>query len=64
MFHHDPLNEAIFHKEVVASVHIADYFAWKQKKALTLPKLHPGAFEVLGTDQASCEALLLREGDK
>ena len=64
MFHHDPLNEAIFHKEVVAAVHIADYFAWKRKKALTLPKLHSGAFEVLGTDQASCEAMLLREDDK
>lgn len=59
MFHHDPLNEAIIHREVVAAVHIADYFAWKQKKALTLPKLQEGAFAILGTDEHSCAEWLL-----
>jgi HD-like signal output (HDOD) protein/CheY-like chemotaxis protein len=64
MFHHDPLNPAIINKEVVAAVHIADYFAWKQKKSLTLPKMQSGAFAALGTTPEVCEAFLMdiREG--
>jgi len=61
MFHHDPMNQAIIHRDVVAAVHIADYFAWKQKKSLTLPKLQQEAFAVLGTNEEACEALLLGE---
>ena len=64
MFHHDPLNSAIIHKEVVAAVHIADYYAWKQKKSLILPKLHPEAFSVLGTTQEVCDALLMETAEK
>ena len=64
MFHHDPLNSAIIHKEVVAAVHIADYYAWKQKKSLILPKLHPEAFSVLGTTQECCDALLMETAEK
>lgn len=55
MFHHDPSNPAILHRDVVAAVHIADYFAWKQKKSLTLPKLDPATFALLGTDLLECE---------
>ena len=58
MFHHDPMNQAIIHREVVAAVHIADYYAWKQKQALTLPKLQPAAFAVLGMSEDECEALV------
>ena len=59
MFHHDPLNAAVLNREVVAAVHVADYFAWKQKKAFVMPKLEPAALELLGTDLATCEGLLL-----
>ncbi len=59
MFHHDPLNAAVLNREVVAAVHVADYFAWKQKKAFVMPKLEPVALELLGTDLATCEGLLL-----
>ena len=59
MFHHDPLNSAVLNREVVAAVHIADYFAWKQKKAFAMPKLEPAALDVLGTDLAACEGFLL-----
>ena len=59
MFHHDPLNSAVLNREVVAAVHIADYFAWKQKKALVMPKLEPAALDVLGTDLAACEDFLM-----
>lgn len=62
MFHHDPLNHSVINKEVVAAVHIADYFAWKQKKALALPKLQMNVFTILGTDMDSCETWLLGEG--
>ncbi len=62
MFHHDPLNRSIINKEVVAAVHIADYFAWKQKKALALPKLQMDVFSVLGTNMESCETCLMGEG--
>ena len=57
MFHHDPLNSAVLNREVAAAVHVADYFAWKQKKALVMPKLEPAALELLGTDLATCETL-------
>ena len=59
MFHHDPMNAAVLNREVVAAVHVADYFAWKQKKAFVMPKLEPAALELLGTDLATCEGLLL-----
>jgi HD-like signal output (HDOD) protein len=59
MFHHDPLNAAVLNREVVAAVHVADYFAWKQKKAFVMPKLEPAALELLGTDLETCEGLLL-----
>lgn len=60
VFHHDPLNSAVIHHELVAAVHIADYYAWKHKRALAIPKLHEGAFAVLGTTAEECEALLLQ----
>lgn len=61
MFHHDPMNSAIINREIVSAVHVADYFAWKQKKAVAMPKLHEGAFAILGTTQEECEKLLLRD---
>lgn len=60
MFHHDPMNETIVNREVVAAVHIADYYAWKQKKAFIMPKLDQAALTVLGTDTAECEGWLLK----
>ncbi len=62
MFHHDPLNQAVINREVVAAVHIADYYAWKRKKALILPKIYPEAFAILGTNAGDCEALLSAKG--
>ena len=59
MFHHDPLNEAVLNREVVAAVHVADYFSWQQKKAFVMPKLVPAALDLLGTDMETCERLLL-----
>ena len=59
MFHHDPLNAAVLNREVVAAVHVADYFAWKQKKAFVMPKLEPAALDLLGTNLETCEGLLL-----
>ena len=60
MFHHDPMNAAVLNREVVAAVHIADYFAWKLKKAVSIPKIELKAFEVLGTDVESCERWLVQ----
>jgi HD-like signal output (HDOD) protein len=61
MFHHDPMNPAVIHRELVAAVHIADYYAWKQKNALMLPKLCAEAFSILGTSEGDCETLLTTE---
>ncbi len=58
MFHHDPMNPAVANRELVASVHLADYFAWKRKKALVMPKLQASAFELLGTTAEECEELV------
>ncbi len=60
MFHHDPMNEAVLNREVVSAVHVADYYAWKQKKALIMPKLNPAALALLGTDVAECESWFLK----
>ena len=61
MFHHDPMNPAVINRELVAAVHLADYFAWKHKKALAMPKLQESAFDVLGTTAEACENLLKHE---
>lgn len=55
MFHHDPANPAIIHREVVAAVHIADYIAWKQKHALVMPKLENSALVLFGLDLKELE---------
>ena len=60
MFHHDPMNEVVLNREVVAAVHIADYFAWRQKKAFIMPKLDPAALAFLGTDTMECEGWFLK----
>ncbi len=56
MFHHDPFNSAVLHREIVSAVHVADYFAWKQKQPLIMPKLDPAALTLLGTDLVECES--------
>lgn len=60
MFHHDPMNAAVVHRELVAAVHVADYYAWKQKKAIAMPKLCPEVFDVLGVDGEECEKLFAK----
>lgn len=58
MFHHDPANPAVIHRELVAAVHVADHYAWKRQKALVLPRLNPEALEVLGAGEEECESVL------
>lgn len=53
LFHHEPLNDAVMNKELVAAAHIASYFAWQAVSPALAPGLVPGAFDVLG----------VREGD-
>lgn len=55
MFHHDPANPVIIHREVVAAVHVADYLAWKQKKAFVMPKLEDAALMLLGLESSELE---------
>lgn len=51
MFHHDPLQDSVMNKELVAVVHIADYFARQAVGPKWPSRLEQGVFAVLGIDE-------------
>ncbi len=49
MFHHDPLNLAVINKELVAVVHLANYYSWEiLHDDVFKEQLEEGVFERLG----------------
>jgi response regulator RpfG family c-di-GMP phosphodiesterase len=49
MFHHDPLNLAVINKELVAVVHLANYYSWEiLHDDIFKERLEEGVFERLG----------------
>jgi len=49
LYHHDPLNPKIINRELVLTMHIADYYAWKYVGASEDDmKLYPEVFDALG----------------
>lgn len=61
LFHHSPLDHRIIHKEVVACVHVADYYAWIHLKRNLNRFLHPGVFSILHTNREELDSLLLAQ---
>ncbi len=57
-FHHRPMDERIFHKEIVAVTHLADYFAWHNTGNQAPQYLDQGVFELLGITREQCEKLV------
>jgi HD-like signal output (HDOD) protein len=57
LFHHDPLNAAIINRELVAAIHVANYYAW-QAVYPELAEIDPAAFDLLGVSQSDCRQLL------
>ncbi len=52
MFHHDPLNPVVINKELVAVVHLANYFSWEiLQDDVFKEKLVEGVFESLGINR-------------
>jgi len=59
LFHHNPLDERVINKELVCTVHIADYYSWKQLSRDRFSKLNRDAFDFLGISEESCEKFFL-----
>ncbi|WP_425448884.1 HDOD domain-containing protein [Dethiothermospora halolimnae] len=59
LFHHDPLNENIIHRELVILVYLAKHYAWRllgyKEHAEELDK---EVFKVLGITENECEKLI------
>jgi len=55
LYHHDPFNEAIIHKKLVAVVHIAQYYGVKLLGIAEEEKLDLGTYTVIGCTQKEFE---------
>lgn len=52
MFHHDPLNPVVINKELVAVVHLANYYSWEiLQDDVFKEKLVEGVFDMLGINR-------------
>lgn len=58
LFHHDPLNPAVMDQQLVAAVHVADYYAWRLAEAVVMPRLVPECYEILRVSPDACEELM------
>lgn len=54
-YHHDPLNNMIINKELVAIIHLADYYSWRKLDQVPSSHLDEEVFVYLGQDQQSVE---------
>ncbi len=59
-YHHDPLNENIIHKELVAGVHIAQAYAWKILGCDHMEAISPEVFKCIGVTNEEFEKHLAR----
>ncbi len=58
MYHHHPLDENIIHKELVAIVHLADYFAHKIIRARYQSHIYPQIFDFFGVSEQEIAKIL------
>lgn len=56
LYHHRPLDPNVINKELVASVHIAQHYAWILTKHPVVTEFYPQAFDVLGIPKDNFEA--------
>ncbi len=60
LYHHEPLRDGIMNKELVAAVHIADYYAWKIVSPEFAQALEPGVLKLLDIREEDLEPLVRR----
>ncbi len=58
LFHHQPLEDAVMNKELVAAAHIATHYAWQTISPDMAPGIVPGVFEALGVRENEVRRLL------
>lgn len=57
LFHHAPLASPVINRELVAVVHLADYYAWQAAGKSYVPEPDAGVFEFLGVTADQCQQL-------
>ncbi|MCG8485099.1 MAG: response regulator [Clostridia bacterium] len=58
LYHHDPLNDMIINKDLVAIVHLADYYSSQKVGIEPDNVLDEGVFEYLGVEKSIVEELI------
>ena len=58
LYHHNPCHEAVLNKELVAAVHLADYYSWKIVEKKSMGNVDPRSYALLKTDKSTMEAIL------
>lgn len=58
LFHHNPTDKRVYYKEIVAAVHIADYYAWKLLGHKFQKSINDGAFDILNISIKDCDEVL------
>lgn len=56
LFHHEPENKNIIHQELVACVHLANYYSWRLEKREV--SVSPEAFRILKIQREECDEMI------
>ncbi len=61
MYHHDPLDDNIIHKDLVAIVHLADYFSHKISRETFNSHIYPQVFDYFGVSEQEIDTIIANE---